>query len=158
MRRARPSGGSAQIAKRPGILTVTSPLMFLTAVGTIAFWAFFFADLEAQRTSELAARSDAWYAWEMSFPLADAWMALTAMLSAVGIWRLRSHGLLFGLVSGGAMVFLGLMDALFFLRNGLYTPLTGEIGLELAIHVWAIAFGLAAIGLLWRHRRMLDGC
>jgi hypothetical protein len=62
----------------------------------------------------------------MSFPLADGWMAATAILAAVGLWRMRPSGLLFGLVSGGTMVFLGLMDVLFFLHNGLYLPLTGE--------------------------------
>lgn len=158
MSQARRIRGGTQVAKRPRVLSVIAVLMLLTAVGTIAFWGFFFADLEAQRTSELAVRSDAWFAWEMSFPLADAWMALTAILGAVGIWRGRAWGLLFGLVSGGSMVFLGLMDVLYFLQNDLYVPLSAEIGLELAIHAWVILFGVAAIGLLWRQRPGLVGC
>jgi len=130
-------------------------LMLLTAVGTILFWATFFADLEAQRNGILASRCDAWFAWEMSFPLADLWVALTAILGAVGLWRMRPAGLLFGLVSGGAMVFLGLMDVLFFLENGLYLPLTGEVAVELFIHVWTVAFGLSAITCMWNHRAPL---
>ena len=141
--------------KRPGALTVTAMLLLLTAVGTLLFWVAFFADLEAQREGTLAARSDAWFAWEMSFPLADLWMAVTAILGAVGLWRVRPGGLLFGLVSGGAMVFLGLMDALFFLENGLYLPLTGEIAIELFIHLWTVAFGLFAIASVWKHRAAL---
>lgn len=144
--------------RRPKILTAVSVLMLLTALGTIVFWGAFFADLDAQRSGEFASRLDVWFGWEMSFPLADAWMALTAILGSVGIWRVRPAGLLFGLVSGGAMVFLGLMDILFFVQHGLYSPVTLEVAVEMAIHVWTVAFGLAAISLLWRHRSRLHAC
>ena len=142
--------------KHPTGLTVTAVLMLLTAVGTILFWATFFADLEAQRGGYLVSRCDDWFAWEMSFPLADGWMAATAILGAVGLWRMRSAGLLFGLVSGGAMVFLGLMDVLFFLENGLYLPLIGEVAVELFIHIWTVAFGLFAIAYIWTQRALLS--
>ena len=141
--------------KRSTGLTVTAVLMLLTAVGTILFWVTFFADLEVQRSGYLASRCDAWFAWEMSFPLADAWMAATAILGAMGLWRMKPSGLLFGLVSGSAMVFLGLMDALFFLQNGLYLPLTGEVAVELFIHVWTVVFGLFAIAYVWGRRALL---
>jgi hypothetical protein len=144
--------------KRPTGLTVTAVLMLLTAVGTLLFWITFFADLEAQRGGYLASRCDAWFAWEMSFPLADGWMAATAVLGAVGLWRMRPTGLLFGLVSGGAMVFLGLMDVLFFLQNGLYLPLVGEVAVELFIHVWTVAFGLFVIAYIWAQRALLNCC
>ena len=89
--------------KRPVSLTITAALMLLTAAGTILFWGTFFADPETQHSGHLASRCDAWFAWEMSFPLADGWMAATAILGAVGLWRMRPAGLLFGLVSGGAI-------------------------------------------------------
>jgi hypothetical protein len=142
--------------KRPTGLTVTAALLLLTAVGTLLFWVTFFADLEAQRNGYLASRCDAWFAWEMSFPLADGWMAATAILAAVELWRMRPSGLLFGLVSGGAMVFLGLMDTLFFLQNGLYLPLTGEVAIELFIHAWTVALGLFAIAHVWSRRALLS--
>ena len=143
--------------KRPTGLIVTAVLMFLTAAGTLLFWVTFFADVEVQRGGYLASRSDAWFAWEISFPLADGWMAATAILAAVGLWRIRPSGLLFGLVSGGAMVFLGLMDVLFFLQNGLYLPLTGEVAIELFIHLWTVALGLLAIAYVWSRRALLSG-
>ncbi len=141
--------------KRPPVLTAVAVLMLLTAVGTLLFWITFFADLEAQRSGTLATRSDAWFAWELSFPLADVWMAMTAIAGAIGLWRTRPAGLLFGLVSAGAMVFLGLMDVLFFVENGLYLPLTGEVAVELFIHAWTVAFGLFIIGSVWKHRAAL---
>ena len=139
--------------QRATALTVTAVLMLLTAIGIILFWVAFFADLNAQRGSTFASRSEAWFAWELSFPLADAWVALTAILGAIGLWRRRPAGLLFGLVSGGAMVFLGLIDLLFFLENGLYLPMNAEVVIELLIHLWTTGFGLFAISTIWRHRK-----
>jgi hypothetical protein len=138
--------------KRPTGMTVTAVLLLLTAVGTLLFWITFFADLEGQRSGTLASRSAAWFAWEISFPLADLWMAVTAILAAVGLWHIRPGGLLFALVSGGAMVFLGLMDVLFFLQNGLYLPMTGEVAIELFIHAWTTGFGVFTIVWVWNQR------
>jgi len=67
-----------------------------------------------------------------------------------------STGLLFGLVSGGAMVFLVLMDVLFFLQNRLYAPSTGEVAVGLFIHIWTAAFGLFAIAYVWVRRALLN--
>jgi len=139
--------------QRPAGLTATAALLLLTAIGILLFWVVFFADLDAQRVSTFASRSEAWFAWELSFPLADGWVALTAIAGAIGLWRGRPAGLLFGLVSGGGMVFLGLIDALFFLQNGLYLPMNGEAATELLIHLWATGFGLFAIATIWRHRK-----
>jgi hypothetical protein len=142
--------------KRPIGLSTVAVLLFITALGTLVFWGTFFADLEAQRSGELASRSEHWYAWELSFPLADGWLVVTAILGAAGLWRMRPAGLLFGLLSPSAMVFLGLIDILFFLENGLYLPLTAEIAVELFIHVWVTAFGLWTAGCVWRHRQLLN--
>lgn len=141
----------------PVAMTVTAALMLTTALGTLVFWGTFLADVGAQSRGELASRCDAWLAWELSFPLADAWMAVTAAWGAVQLWRRRPAGLLFGLVSGGAMVFLGLMDVLFFLQNGLYLPPTGEGVTEALIHAWMVGFGLFAIATIWSRRASL-GC
>jgi len=138
--------------QRATALTIAAGLMLLTAIGITLFWVVFFADLDAQRESVFASRSEAWFAWELSFPLADAWVAMTAILGAIGLWYRRPTGLLFGLVSGGAMVFLGLIDLLFFLENGLYLPMNAESAIELLIHLWAMGFGLFAIVTIWRYR------
>ena len=144
--------------RRPPALTITAVLMLLTAIGIILFWVIFFADLDAQRESTFALQSEAWFAWELSFPLADAWVALTALLGAIGLWRMRPTGLLFGLVSGGAMVFLGLIDLLFFLQNGLYLPMNAEVAIELLIHLWVTGLGLFAIAIIWKHYKTNISC
>jgi len=142
--------------QRTPTLSITAVLMLLTAIGTILFWVIFFADLDTQRESIFALQSEAWFAWELSFPLADGWVILTALLGAIGLWRSRPAGLLFGLVSGGAMVFLGLIDVLFFLENSLYLPMNAEAAVELFIHLWMTGFGLFVIAIIWKHRNAIS--
>jgi hypothetical protein len=43
----------------------------------------------------------------------------------------------------------------FFLENGLYLPLIGEVAVELFIHAWTVAFGLFAIAAIWSRRALL---
>jgi hypothetical protein len=87
--------------------------------------------------------------------LPDAWIAVTAVLGAVGLWRGRQGGLLFSLVSSGAMVFLGLIDALFFLENGLVLPVNSEVVAQILIQAWMLGFGFIAIHTTWKHRNRL---
>jgi hypothetical protein len=141
--------------ERPATFTVTAILMLLTAAGTLVFWVAFFAGYEAQRDCYLAQECNCWFPWERSFPAADAWTAALCILGATGLWRVRPAGLLYSLVAGGALVFLGLIDALFFLQNGLYWPLNGDVAVELFIHVWTVTIGLSAIACVWPRRGYL---
>ncbi|NLE75997.1 MAG: hypothetical protein GX605_04515, partial [Chloroflexi bacterium] len=97
-----------------------------------------------------------WFAWELSFPLADAWAALACLLGGLGLWQAKPWGLLWSLAAAGALVFLGSMDILFFLQNRLYWPLSGESAVELAIHLWVTGLGLACLAVVWPRRRLLD--
>jgi len=130
-------------------------LLGLTAVLTAALWAALFANYESQAGSYFARRCAGWFLWERSFPLADLWMATCCLLGAIGLWRRRSWALLFTLVGGGALVFLGLMDALFFLQNSLYSPVNIDVAIEVIIHLWALTFGPLAIAYVWRNRDQL---
>jgi len=144
-------------ARRPSTrgLRAVALLLALTAALTVAFWITFFADSSMQASSYFARRCSAWLVWERSFPVADLWMAFACLLGAVGLWRKYSWGLLFTLVGCGALVFLGLIDALFFLQNGLYLPVNPDVAVEACIHLWALMFGTVTIAYTWRHRREL---
>lgn len=151
----RPAKASPESNRRP--LRLVGMFLILTGVGTVAFWVAFFADYAGQQVGELALRAPAWFAWERSFPLADLWTALACLLGGAGLWRARPTGLLWSLVAGGALVFLGLLDVLFFLQNGLYWPVTEGVVLEGLIHLWVTGFGLAAIAVVWSRRADLGG-
>lgn len=130
-------------------------LMALTAVLTIAFWVAFFADYAGQSESYFARECEGWFLWERSFPAADMWLAAACLIGAIGLWRGRTWGGLFALLGGSALIFLGLMDALFFLQNGLYSPFNADVLVEAIIHVWAVGFGAFLIAYTWRSRRQL---
>lgn len=130
-------------------------LLALTAVLTVAFWVTFFADYAGQAQSYFARRCPGWFLWERSFPAADLWAAAACLLGAVGLWKRRAWGGLFALLGGSALIFLGLMDVLFFLQNGLYSPFNADVLVEAVIHVWVLAFGAFVIVYTWRGRRQL---
>ena len=134
---------------------VVAGLLGLTAVLTAAFWVVFFADYAGQAESYLARQCGGWFLWERSFPAADLWLAVACLIGTVGLWKRRPWGGLFALLGGSALIFLGLMDALFFLQNGLYIPLNSDVLLEAVIHIWALAFGTFVIVYTWRRRRQL---
>jgi len=96
-------------------------------------------------------------AFELSFPLADGWFVLACVLGAVGLWRMRDWGLLFTLLAGSVAIFLGLMDLLFDLQQGIFVPLTGEALIELVIVVLLLTLGPFVIVAAWRQRGLFLG-
>jgi len=127
-------------------------LLFFASLATVAYWLVFFT------TGDVQARSDPIYlAFEKSFPLADGWMALCALVGGFGLWRRRDWGFLFGLLAASSSIFLGLMDVLFNLNEGNYTLGGEEMAIEIAINLLTIGIGPVMIVYLWRNRSHLLG-
>lgn len=128
-------------------------LLWFGSVATVAYWIiWFFVDRSWLATAD----TPAYYAFENAFPLADAWMAVTGALAAVALQRSRPSALLWMLLAGSATLFLGGMDVLFDLENGIYRhgdP--GNVAVELLINVGCLAGGTAVIRYAWRHREAL---
>ncbi|MFX0065374.1 MAG: hypothetical protein ACFFC7_24650 [Candidatus Hermodarchaeota archaeon] len=74
---------------------------------------------------------DVYYAFESSFPLADAWIVVLLLISAYGILQEKFYGRFIAISAGGALVFLGLIDVSFNLQQGIYM----EIFVDLAVIV-----------------------
>ena len=127
-------------------------LLGLTTFGTIAYWLAFFGGAgEALHTSE----TSAYLAFERAFPAADAWMVGAAAAAAVGLARRRAWAPLYGIAAGSALVFLGLMDVLFDLENGLYAVPSGAMAAELLINLFCLTMGPFFMTYFWRHRDRL---
>jgi uncharacterized membrane protein (DUF2068 family) len=135
---------------RPRGLVAAITYLAVAAVGTTAYWLVFFTSgaVHVQRDA-------AYLAFEKAFPLADGWMAACAVLGAVGLWRGRPWGLLFGLLAASSLVFLGCMDVLWNLNSGSYAIGNNAMKAEIAINVFCLAGGSLLILYLWRHRRSL---
>jgi len=129
---------------------VAAGYLAVVAVLTTLYWIDFFT------WGGVHVRDDAVYlAFEKAFPLADAWMAACSLLGAIGLWRRRSWGLLFGLLAASAQVFLACMDVLFNLNEGNYAIASAAMAAEILINVGLLIGAPLLIAFLWRQRQAL---
>ncbi len=129
---------AGNLKKSDNILAV---LLGLTGLGTLIFWIVF--AFEDPQESFLAQIYPAWYPWERSFIVADGWMIVASFVGAYGLLRRRPWGRHWAGMAGSAMLFLALMDILFFLQNGLYLHRHPEVLTEALIHLWLLGLGIA---------------
>jgi len=144
----------SELRDRPRIISVLIGLNVFAAVATVLYWIAFFTMPEAIQTRP---GDPVYLAFELAFPLADSWLVVAATLGAIGLWKMRDWGFLFTLLAGSAAIFLGLMDLLFDLENGIFVPLTFEALTELAIVVLLLSLGPFAIVATWRQRHLFLG-
>jgi hypothetical protein len=126
-------------------------LLIVGGIGTIFYWISFFTAGSVQATGD-----ECYLAFERAFPAADGWTAVAAILAGFALWRRRPAAVLFGIAAGSAFVFLGLIDVLYNLENGMYALGNTEMAAEALINVFCLSVGPAAIGYAWRYRAVLD--
>lgn len=128
--------------------------LLVAAAITVAYWVIWFG---VDRTLLASAHTDAYYAFENSFPLADAWLALSALVGGVLLVRGNPNAIYWAFLAAGSGIYLGLMDVLFDLENGIYIGKGGgdasAPAIEIGINI--LTFALSGIGLwwAWRNRR-----
>lgn len=127
---------------------IISGLLFFAFAATLVYWIVFYT------TGETQVRQDPVYlAFENSFPVADTWMALCALLGAIGLWNRKPWGFLFGLLAASSAIFLGLMDLTFNLNEGIYAIPGLETTIEVLINLLTLGLGPVVIVYLWTQRR-----
>ena len=113
-------------------------LEILTGMGLIAFWTLFFTI-----GLEPANPPACYFAFERSFPLPDMVLCV-ALLCAGALLLIRNPaGRSISLVCAGALIFLGLLDFSFNIRNGIYTSSPADAILSGFINAWCVLFGIA---------------
>jgi hypothetical protein len=114
----------------PRHLRLTLGLVLTAFVALVAYWViWFFVD----RSWLANLDTQPYYVFENAFPAADGWL----------------------LAGGSASIYLGLMDVLFDLENGVYGAPKGDwgaVGTEIAINVYALGVGAWALAFGWRNR------
>lgn len=121
---------------------IFSVLLICVAIVCIYYWADYYFSGGVQLIK------DDWYIkFQNSFPLADLWMIACAITGAIGLLTEETYGLVFALLSGSSLIFLGLMDVTFNLQNNLYrfVRTSGQMKLEVFLNLWALGFGTALI-------------
>src|SRR6266851_3789662 len=129
----------------PGRRVIAGMLIF-AAVITIAYWViWFFID----RSILASTNTISYYTFENAFPAADGWLTLSALIGAIGLLLQRRWGVFWTIVAAGSGIYLGCMDVLFDVQNGIYLLGSAAI-VEIIINV--LTFGLGLIGLVWAWR------
>ncbi len=120
-------------------------LEVLAGVFTIVFWIlFFFVPGSVQSSDEKC-----YMVFQKSFVAADLWMSIAFFLSAYFLYRSESIGVLWGIVAGGTFVFLGLMDVLYNIENGMYKHINSGMFFEILINLTSLIFGSFTINYVW---------
>ncbi len=92
---------------------VIAILQIILAVGFVIYWIYFFlVTIKDKKLSEI------YLEHELSFPLPDLGLIVpTLIISAIGLILDNAFGIFFTILSGGALMFLGLIDLAFNLRK-----------------------------------------
>lgn len=119
-------------------------LELVIATGIVGYWTCFF--VVGAPSLICGQLRDGYLMYERAFPVADGLLCVALIVGTVGLLRRRAYGLILSIAAGGALVFLGVLDATFNLTNGIYS-LGICVGIVNALmNLACIASGMA---LLW---------
>jgi hypothetical protein len=141
----------------PRYLRLTLGLVVAAFLALVAYWVIWFL---VNREWLASLDTPAYYVFENAFPAADGWLALACALGGWALWKRRSSALFWLLTGGSASIYLGLMDVLFDLENGVYLAPKGDVGAvvtEVAINAYSLGVGAWAMWFGWRNRRWFLG-
>lgn len=154
-------------SRSPFIDRVHAAALLIGAVLICAYWtAFYLSDLTkpdfVHATDPAMVKLTLVYmGFESAFPLPDGFVAVTSALAAIYLIGRDAKAVLFGLLSGGGMVFLALIDIWFNVLHGLYAPayLARDVGMrmEVAINVACLAGAGWSVWRLWGHPLRVGG-
>ena len=126
-------------------------LLVAAATLVVAYWTAWYV----HRPWVASSTDPSYVDFENAFPLADGWLAVTALLAAWALNGRRPTALLWLLAAGSAGVYLACMDVLYDLQHGIWWE--GGVGglIELAINVITVSLSVAGLWIGWRYRRTL---
>ena len=121
---------------------VLSVLLIITGVGLAYYWLDFYLKKGVQVIQE-----DWYLKFQKACSVADMWIAVCAILGAIGLLTEQSYGLLFSILAGSSLIFLALLDIGFNIQNKLYRLVgkSGEMAFEVGLNVCCLLFGLILI-------------
>lgn len=119
----------------------------------LAYWTIWFT----HRGWIASEHTHAYYEFENAFPLADFWLGVACLLALVTLRTRRPSALLWLVCAGSAGLYLGAMDLLYDVENGIFTQ-GGGGAFEALIVVLTLAFSVTVLTWSWRHRgELLSG-
>lgn len=138
-------------------------LQCLLAAGFLGFWVMYFAEKSCRTPVESCTSlndkpcvakvvaCERYLAFENSFPVPDlGYITPLLIVGALGLWKGRRYGILFSLMAGAALIFLGLLDVSFNLQNARYTIDIAEGLMNALINGVCLIFGPILVWRMWR--------
>jgi len=132
----------------------------IIAVNIFMFWAEFYSGLifPVDIMKEKIIHFDGYYAWETSFTIPDFILAIVIIVGAVKLLKNNrdklAHVLL--IAASGGLIFLGTLDFVYDVRNGMFSLGHMYSYILLSIGVFLPPFGLISIYLL--HKNLSSIC
>jgi len=121
-------------------------VQIIVAMAILMFWGYFFA---VEHSNPL--NTKIFLAYEMSFPLPDIlWITTLLFLSAFWLKKGNRKGIATTVASGGALVFLGLVDFSFNIQQGMYTKSIFDAILNGFANLFSLIFGLISVLVGWK--------
>jgi hypothetical protein len=119
------------------IVSIIASLEIATGLGVAIFWLLFF-------TVGIAPSHPppGYYAFEPSFVVADTLLSAALLLAGTLVLYETKWGRVLSLTSAGGLIFLGLVDFGFNVRNGIYTTDLVDGVTAAAINLWCVATGI----------------
>jgi hypothetical protein len=106
------------------------------ALLVVTYWTVWYA---GGRDLLASANTPEYFAFENAFPAADGWLALCALISGALLLRGSPNAIYWLFLTASCGLYLGLMDVLFDVENGVYlVPNGGDpvaVGIEIAINI-----------------------
>ena len=113
----------------------------------VVYWTLWFTD----RDLIASEHTRAYYEFENAFPLADAWLGLACLLALTGLLKGWPSALFWLIAAGASGLYLGCMDLLYDLENGIFAQGSGG-AFEAVIVLVTFVFSVTLLGWSWRHR------
>jgi hypothetical protein len=127
-------------------------MSLFTATGIVLYWTTVFAGWFP--VVELVPGYREWF---LSFPLADAWIAVVAAATAFSVWQKCEETALFGALTGSGLIFLGLYAFAYGVNTGLIYQPTIDETIEIAIKIYCLSVGTFIIWQSWGYRKTTEG-
>ena len=119
---------------------------YFTSIGIILYWSSVF--LGIFKVEEIIPGYRNWF---MSFPVADLWIAICALLSSILLLKNDKKANLFGLLASSSMIFLGLYALLYGINTRLLFNFTTDEIIEIMIKVYCLSVGTLSIVYFWKN-------
>lgn len=114
-------------------------------VFVLLFWTLYFTG-----AAELGQDHPIVAEFESAFPIADAFFCVVLFAAAYTLFKGKAAGAFLLAAAGSVSLYLGILDATFYARQGHYSPITGTALVELAVNAFCVGGGALALWFAWR--------